>query len=152
MRAWTKFPLLRIAKATQKGDYLRMLERGDSAMRAILSTLVLVIALASPGYAAVSKNTAAFLRTIGIDPASADVVSVAADDVHGITLNSLGAKHDKNGIKKFIATRAFFHKFMINTNMSFPPPDLYDVSYLTKPEQVLIENQIKKEFGAGPGQ
>lgn len=105
-----------------------------------------------PTYAGMSAGTATFLREIGVDPTSADVTSIAKDDASGINLNSLAANHDAQGVKRFIATRAFLHKFLINSNTPFPPPDLYDVQYLTKVEQTLIANQIKKEFGVAPGQ
>ena len=103
-----------------------------------------------PAHADVTPGTATFLREIGIDPTSADVASIAKDDANGTNLNSLAANRDAQGVKRFIATRVFLHKFLIDSNTPYPPPDLYDVQYLAKAEQTLIANHIKKEFGVAP--
>ncbi|MDE2264804.1 MAG: hypothetical protein KGL29_02800, partial [Alphaproteobacteria bacterium] len=85
-------------------------------MRSILLAFVFVTAAIIPSYADVTPATAAFLKEIGIDPASPDVTLAADDvvsnkDIQNVSLNSLAAMRDQEGVKRFIATRAFIHRY-----------------------------------------
>jgi hypothetical protein len=122
-------------------------------MRSILLAFVFLAAAIIPSYADVTPATAAFLKKIGVDPRSAKVTAIADDvvsnkDVQGVSLNSLAAKRDEEGIKRFIATRDFIHKYEADTNTPFPSTALYDGLYLTKPELHFVYCQLAKGFNA----
>ena len=122
-------------------------------MRSMLLALALMVAMIGPVYADVSVGTAAFLKEIGINPASADVISISNDvvsnkDVKDVSLNSLAAKRDEEGVKRFIATRAFIHKYEADSSTPFPPEKVYNTTYLTRPEQDFVFcHAIAKGFG-----
>jgi hypothetical protein len=125
-------------------------------MRSVLCAIAFAIAATIPTHADPPPDAAAFLREIGIDPASADVASVikdvvSNDKVKDISLNSLATKRDKDGVKRFIATRVFFHKFVVDSNTRAPPDELYRTLYLTNAEKGFIACQISKNFGMHPG-
>jgi hypothetical protein len=118
-------------------------------MRFPLVALLFAGVLIGPAHARLSASAAAFLNEIGVDPASADVklVSndvVSNDDVQGVSLTSLAAKRDEEGVKRFIATRVFIHKYMKDTNTQEPSAALYDTQYLTKSEQNFMFCQVAK--------
>jgi hypothetical protein len=120
-------------------------------MRSFLLAFALIAASLIPSYAGVSAGTAAFLKEIGIDPRSPDVVSVAGDvvrnkGVQDITLNSLAAKRDEESVRRFIATRAWIHKYMVDTNAPQPSSSYYDTQYLTKAEKDFVFQQVEKCF------
>ncbi len=110
--------------------------------------LLLLPALAlfySPA-AALAPSTTAYLQQIGISDSS-DVKQVSDDVINGTSLDSLARKQDADGIRRFIATRAFFHRFKRDSSISFPPDGLYDVAFLSDGDQAYITRKIQEEFG-----
>jgi hypothetical protein len=114
-------------------------------MKTLLFSLAVVGALAARALA-LAPDTEQFLQTLGFAADSPDVAAVAADSVNGVTLDSLAADHDKNGVKRFIATRAFYKKYKTDASTPFPDGNLYDISYLTSDEQNFIGNRLADSF------
>ena len=90
------------------------------------------------------KNIA-FLKELGLDPASKEVTGIIDDQVATYSLDALAAKRDEDGVKAFIATRNFIRKYQQNTKTPFPPADLYLIRYLKPEEAQFISAQLIKE-------
>jgi hypothetical protein len=115
-----------------------------------MKTLLLLgaaLLLGARAQAALAHSTVEFLQKLNISANSADVVAVADDSVNGVTLDSLAADGDRTGAKRFIATRAFIHKYLKDPSTAFPSTELYDVAYLTKTEKDFVFQQITGSFG-----
>lgn len=85
-------------------------------------------------------KAAAFLEEMGMDLKSAQVTAILGDEVvprEGvpITLDSLAAIRNEDGVKQFIATRNFVRQFQQDTKTRFPPREVYQTRYL-KPDEV----------------
>jgi hypothetical protein len=85
-------------------------------------------------------KAAAFLEEIGMDLKSTQVTAILGDEVvprEGvpITLDSLAAIRNEDGVKQFIATRNFVRQYQQDTKTRFPPSELYQTRYL-KPDEV----------------
>ncbi len=123
----------------------------------LILSLAFAVAAFNASYAGVATSTAAFMTEIGIDPASPDVQSISQDvvsnkDIQAVSLDSLAAARDQEGVRQFIATRVFIHKYMVDTTTPFPSTELYNVLYLTGTERDFIFCQISKGFNASsPG-
>lgn len=118
-------------------------------MKIILAALIAVVALASPSFA-LSPEAEAFLKGIGLDPASESVRAAEKEgtisttfrgDSASFSLESLALEKKKNGVMAFITTRAFIKKLAANPKTAFPKTG-YDGMYLTKDERDLVADKI----------
>lgn len=112
----------------------------------IFLVTALVSLWALPAFAALGPTSIAFLKELGLDANSPEVVAVADDSVDGKTLDKIAARRDAMGVKRFIATRSFAHAFQKDTKTPFPPNDLYDIDYLSKEETGFIGRAIADEL------
>lgn len=87
-----------------------------------------------------------FLKELGLDPASSEIVGIVDDQVGKYSLDALAAKRDEDGVKAFIATRNFIRTYQQNTATPFPPIDLYVIRYLKPDEAQFISAQLIKEL------
>jgi len=117
-------------------------------MTKLLLPFALAAVLSGPA-AALQPETVVALKTLNLAPDAPDVALVADDEVNGTTLDTLAAKQDYDGIKQFIATRAFYHKFKKNPLVQAPGDDLYKTKFLTAAEKSYIAVQIQAQFGFG---
>ncbi|UPT73134.1 MAG: hypothetical protein M0D55_14720 [Elusimicrobiota bacterium] len=120
-------------------------------MKKFLFVALAMIAAASAS--AMNPATETFLKEIGLDPQSAEIQAVQADSVTtktGVvkTLDSLAAKRDEDGLRRFVATRNFVQQFRQNPRTKFPPAELYDTSLLTPGEVSYILAELKKPWRA----
>lgn len=121
-------------------------------MKSLLIAVFAVAAFAAPSFA-LSPESEAFIRSIGLDPNSA---AVRAADEEGtisttfrgdsatFSLESLCHDKKKNGVLAFIATRTFIKKLAANPNTPFPKTN-YDGMYLTKGEREVVADKIAAE-------
>lgn len=87
----------------------------------------------------------AFLKELGLDPASREITGIINDQVASYSLDALAAKRNEDGVKAFIATRNFIRKYQQNTKTPFPPGDLYVIRFLKPDEAQFISAQLIKE-------
>lgn len=100
---------------------------------------------------ALKPATESFLKELGMDPQSSQILTIASDSVTAKsgkvhTLDSLAAKRDETGVKAFIATRVFIRDFKKDSTVDFPDEELYNIAYLTAPEKVYIATKLKEAF------
>lgn len=121
-----------------------------------MKPLILVAAFAalfaSPS-AALTTQEESYLRKLGVDPASQAVVAAEAagtietvfhSDKKKFSLSGLIAQGDvPNGVKAFIATRAFIARLKGNFAGTAIPEKDYDPMYLTREEKKLVARKIK---------
>ncbi len=112
----------------------------------IVMALLLSAAPAGAWAADLAPQTAAFLREIGIDPASAKVTAIADDKVGTYSLADLASRRNEDGVKAFIATRNFIHAFMRDPKTDFPDDDLYVIRYLTDDEKASVAKELILEL------
>lgn len=121
-------------------------------MKSVIAALVVVVSLSTPSFA-LSPEAEAFLKGIGLDPASASVRAAEQEgtisttfrgDSAEFSLESLAVEKKKNGVLAFIATRAFIKKLGSNPKTPFPKTG-YDGMYLTKDERNLVADKIAAE-------
>lgn len=107
-----------------------------------------------------TPETVKFLREIGVDPESEDVVATDAEgtvsteydgDPTEYNLNSLAAEKKKNGIVTFIGTRTFIRRLKKDFDGTSIPKTNYDPLFLTREERALVgkkfaEQLFKKKF------
>lgn len=119
-----------------------------------LAFAVLAVGLFSASASAMTPETAAYLRSIGLDPESADVVAVDSEgpvmtsydgDASEFSLDSLAAQKKKNGISSFIGTRTFIRRLKENFAGTPIPKVNYDPMYLTPEER----GQVGRKFASG---
>lgn len=111
---------------------------------------ILLVALFLAGAAAASAGelqgkSIDFLKELGLDPASNEIVGIVDDQVGKYSLDALAAKRDENGVTAFIATRNFIRTYQQNTATPFPPDDLYVIRFLKPEEAQFISAQLIKE-------
>lgn len=111
----------------------------------ILLAAAFAALLAAPALA-LKPATEQFLNELGISPQSEEVKLIAGDVVNGKSLDTLAAKRDENGVKSFLATRAFIRAFKQDANASFPDDELYNIGYLTAPEKLYIATKLAEAF------
>lgn len=96
---------------------------------------------------AMTPETEQYLGSIGLDPASNDVVAVDAEgpvltsydgDASEYSLDILAAQKKKNGISSFIGTRTFIRQLKANFAGTSIPKTNYDPMYLTPEERGLV--------------
>lgn len=114
-------------------------------MKSLMVALVVAAGFAVPAQA-LSPETEAFLRKAGLDPASeavriaeedGTIVTMYRDDEKRISLESLAKEGAKNGIKSFVATRAFIRKLKADFAGTPFLKTNYDGLYLTLEERRL---------------
>lgn len=96
---------------------------------------------------AMTPETEQYLRSIGLDPASSDIVAVDAEglvstsydgDAAEYSLDTLAAQKKKNGINSFVGTRVFIRRLKANFVGTSIPKTNYDPMYLTPEERGLV--------------
>ena|SRR3989338_4768946 len=114
-------------------------------MKSLMVALVMSAAFAAPARA-LTPEVEAFLRKAGVDPASeavriaeedGTIVTMYRDDEKQISLESLTREGAKNGIKAFVATRAFIRKLKADYAGTPFLRTNYDGLYLTIEERRL---------------
>jgi len=119
-------------------------------MKSLLLVVAACAALAAP-VRALTPETASFLVKAGLDPTSADVR--AADEEGPVTvlfqgedkdfsLDSLATEGKKNGIKAFVAARAFIRRLKQNFAGTPAPKQGLDMLYLTLEERQLAMRKV----------
>lgn len=97
--------------------------------------------------AAAPAETDAFLKSIGIDPASEDAAAAAAEgpvrttydeDPVEFSLARFAADKRKNGMATFISTRGFIRRLKKDYEGTSIPKTRYDPLYLTGEERALV--------------
>jgi hypothetical protein len=114
-------------------------------MLRILLTAFLLAGVATASAAELQGKSIAFLKELGLDPASKQITGIINERVASYSLDALAAKRDEDGVKAFIATRNFIRKYQQNTKTPFPPDDLYVIRYLKPEEAQFISAQLIKE-------
>lgn len=98
-------------------------------------------------------ETAKFLRSMDIDPESAEILLIYSEgpiettyqgDPQTHSLDTLAAEKAKNATKRFITTRNFIRALKQDFEKTAIPPEGYDGLYLTLEERKLA---LKKVFG-----
>jgi hypothetical protein len=103
----------------------------------MLRILVIVLFLLGAGVASAAElqgKSIAFLKELGIDPASPQITGIVNDQVGPYSLDVIAAKRDEDGVQRFVATRNFFHAFVKDSRTKYPPAHLYQTLYLTSDE------------------
>ena len=92
----------------------------------------------------VSPGTAAYLREIGIDPGSRDVVAISQDAIGELSLDALVERRDETRVRRFIYTRTFILRFLTDPDNVRIEPDKYDIAFLTPDEVNFIADELNK--------
>ena len=121
-----------------------------SLTRLVLVVLALFCAVSA---SALKPKTVAFLKELGYDAKSAQIKAIAGDSVTTDkgkvkSLDTLAAKRDEEGVKRFIVTRTFVKAYMKDTKTKFPDREYYETSYLKEDEVQFILAELKKPFAA----
>ncbi|MBI2385103.1 MAG: hypothetical protein HYV14_03715 [Elusimicrobia bacterium] len=112
------------------------------------------------GASAMTPETAQFLRSIGVNPESADIVALDAEgpittsytgDLEEFSLDILASQKKKNGIAAFIATRTFIRKLKADFNSVSIPKTNYDALYLSSEERQLAGRKFVSGMTAKKG-
>ena len=120
----------------------------------VLSLFALVFAMPA---AALAPETAAYLKSIGLNPDSEDVrmaeqageiETTFMDEPVTYSVESLARDKKKNGLIRFVATRAFITKLKRNFD-STRIPELYESIYLTTDERSLVGRKVAMSFLPG---
>jgi hypothetical protein len=125
----------------------------EASMRMTLLLLTLSMFATSPCLA-LTQQAADFIKSIGLDPKSADVVAADKDGVIKSTyrgdpvahsLESLAKEKKVNAVKSFVVSRKIARA--LNTNFKgYKLPnggiEHYDGLYLTQKERLLMANKI----------
>ncbi len=96
-----------------------------------------------------------FLKRIGLDPASPDVVAAAQDvigreSLENVIRKELATDGEGEDVRKFIGTRKFARGFAANPTHVMPPE--YEPRYLKPEEQTLIGRHVADYYmGRRPG-
>lgn len=118
----------------------------------LVAAFVASVAFAAP-CAALTAQEGSYLRKLGIDPRSQAVVAAEAEgtieivfhsDLKKFSLSGLIAQGDvPNGVRAFIATRAFIARLKVDFAGTAIPEKDYDSMYLTREEKKLVARKIK---------
>ena len=111
----------------------------------------LALFVASKASAAISPETENFLQGVGYNIQSEEITAIADDTITTkagvvVSLNTLAAKKDEVGVRRFVATRNFVRKYMADTKTPFPDRDVYYTGYLKSNEVSFILAALKKPF------
>jgi len=124
-------------------------------MKSLILSLF-VVALALPA-AALSPDAEAFVKSVGLDPASEDVRlaeqagvinTTFMDEPVSYSLESLAAEKKKNGVIRFVTTRAFYARLSRDPNTSVPAAN-YESIYLTSAEKIVVGNKLAQSMLSG---
>lgn len=101
---------------------------------------------------ALSPSSISFLREMGLDPSSPDVLAASRDDINGVSLESLAADRSRKEVTKFLATRAFIRAFekdsrAFRAKPTYPPN--YDGEYLSLNEQTTVGKAVADYYLRG---
>lgn len=114
----------------------------------VLSLFSLALALSAEG---LSPEAESYLQSIGLDPTSEDVrLAEAAGNVQttymdepvSYSVESLAQEKKKNGLIRFVTTRAFIHRLHKNFNETKIPKKNYEALYLTVAERELVGRKV----------
>jgi hypothetical protein len=123
-------------------------------MKSLIVSLF-VVAMALPA-AALTPETEAYLKSIGLDPASEDVrlaeqagviQTTFMDEPVSYSVESLAAEKKKNGLIRFVTTRAFVAK--LTRDPSVNVPENYESLYLTSAEKILVGKKLARSMLSG---
>lgn len=111
----------------------------------------LALLAATSASAALSPATEAFLQEIGYNVQSPEIALIADDTITTksglvVTLNTLAAKRDEVGVRRFVVTRNFVKAYMKDTQTPFPDREFYYTTYLKSNEVSFILAALKKPF------
>ena len=125
-------------------------------MKPLISSLI-ALALTLPANALTPKS-AAYLKTLGFDPASEDVrladksgkvETTNLGEPVTFSLESLAAGKKKNQIKPFITTRAFVERLKIDFAGTIMPKKDYEATYVAQQERSLVGDKVVAILRAG---
>jgi len=121
-------------------------------MKPLILAAALTAFFAAPS-SALSQKEEAYLSKLGIDPRSQAVVAAESEgtivtifhsDTKRFSLSGLIAQGDvPNGVRAFIATRAFIALLKKDFARTAIPDTNYDSMYLTAEEKKLVARKIK---------
>lgn len=115
----------------------------------------LALLLCAPVRAALSPQAEAYLKSIGLDPKSKEVMLADADGVIVTTyeedsaeysLDQLALGKKKNGSRAFVGTRVFVARLKEDFARTNIPTANYDPLYLTVDERALVGRKFAERF------
>lgn len=114
-------------------------------MRHLMLVTLLFFGVPEAWSGELQPQTTAFLRELGLDPASKQIARIIDDRVGEYSLDALAAKRDQRGVKVFIVMHNFVRDFRQDAKTPFPPPENY-WDYFMKPEEIdfFLERQAKE--------
>lgn len=121
-------------------------------------TLSLFALLLSMPAAALSPQAESYLRSIGLDPASEEVrlaeqageiQTTYMDEPVTFSVESLASEKKKNGLIRFVATRAFIAKLKQSFDTTSIPEKNYESLYLTGDERALVGRKVAMSMLSG---
>lgn len=135
---------------TQSSDLIGIVH-SMTALKVVASATAVPATPALSGSKELSPQAEKFIRSIGLDPKSKEVMQAAADgtivtlyrdDEKRFSLESLALEGAKNGVRMFVATRWFIHNLKADyENTPFLTAD-YDGLYLTMDERKLATRKM----------
>ena len=115
----------------------------------------LAFLLCAPARATLSPQAEAYMKSIGLDPRSKDVMLADADGVIVTTyegdpaeysLDQLALGRKKNGVRAFVGTRVFIARIKEDYARTNIPTANYDPLYLTNDERALVGRKFAERF------
>lgn len=118
-------------------------------MRQIARSALILFALIIPAHAELSPEATAYLKEIGLDPASPPVKAVVGDLVRDrqgnpVSLDELARRKDAFAVRRFIATRNFLRAYEADPDTRIPSADDYEASYLTAEERAVVRPAFRR--------
>lgn len=116
--------------------------------------LVTLLILATSPCAALTPQAADFLKSVGLDPANADVIAADKDgvikttfrgDTAAFSLESLATEKKANAVRSFVVSRKVARELRTNfKRYKLPAGGIqgYDGMYLTTAERLLMVDKI----------
>lgn len=115
-------------------------------MRSGFIALIFAFGLSAAASAAeLQPKSIAFLIELGFDPKSPKITDIVNDQVGERNLDNMAAERDKDGVKRFIATRNFVRQYRKNTKTPFPSREFYETRYLTAEEVTFVSAEILRQ-------
>lgn len=152
---------LAVAVHASESDWSRPVDTASVVQALATSKEAAPSPKAAPAPVAKMKpETAEFLRSVGVDPESEDVVATESEgtvsteydgDPVEYSLDSLAAEKKKNGIVTFIGTRSFIRRLKKDWDGTSIPKTNYDPKFLTREElgmagRKFAEQLFKKKY------
>lgn len=125
-----------------------------------LTLAALVVVFFAASASAMTPETAQYLRQIGVDPESKDVIAADEEgpistsfggDPEEYSLDKLAGQKKKNGTTAFIGTRTFIRRLKANFAGTSIPKVNYDPLYLTVEERGLVGRKFVEGLTAKKG-